>query len=69
MIKEFRDFIAKGNVDEMPDFAAKDPNNLLLLKADGTFHEAGLAMIKAQGGIFGWVSQSAQAVSALGGAA
>ncbi|MFC6791570.1 cysteine hydrolase family protein [Methylobacterium komagatae] len=33
------------------------------------FHEAGLAMIKAQGGIFGWVSQSAQAVSALGGAA
>lgn len=33
------------------------------------FHEAGLAMIKAQGGIFGWVSHSAQAVSALGGAA
>ena len=35
-------FIAKGNVDEMPDFAAQDPNNLLLLKADGTFQEAGL---------------------------
>ncbi|MGC5779761.1 cysteine hydrolase family protein [Methylobacterium sp. NFXW15] len=33
------------------------------------FHEAGLAMIKAQGGIFGWVSHSAQAISALGGAA
>ena len=35
-------FIAKGNVDEMPDFAAQDPNNLLLLKDDGTFREAGL---------------------------
>ncbi|MCJ2014709.1 cysteine hydrolase family protein [Methylobacterium sp. J-076] len=33
------------------------------------FHEAGLAMIKAQGGIFGWVAQSAAAVSALGGGA
>nr|WP_246849729.1 CRTAC1 family protein [Rubellimicrobium arenae] len=35
-------FIAKGNVDQMPDFAAEDPNNLLLLQADGTFREAGL---------------------------
>lgn len=35
-------FIAKGNVAEMPDFAAQDPNNLLLLRADGTFREAGL---------------------------
>ena len=35
-------FIAKGNVDQMPDFAAKDPNNLLLLREDGTFLEAGL---------------------------
>ncbi|EYD76690.1 Integrins alpha chain:ASPIC/UnbV [Rubellimicrobium mesophilum DSM 19309] len=35
-------FIAKGNVDEMPDFAAQDPNNLLLLCDDGTFREAGL---------------------------
>ncbi len=34
-------FIAKGNVDEMPDFAAADPNNLLLQRADGTFMEAG----------------------------
>ena len=32
------------------------------------FHEAGLAMIKAQGGIFGWVSNSAAALSALDGA-
>ena len=32
-------FIAKGNVDRMPDFAAKDPNNLLLQGADGTFAE------------------------------
>ena len=34
-------FVAKGNVDEMPDFAAKDPNNLLLQAWDGTFQEAG----------------------------
>ena len=29
------------------------------------FHEAGLAMIKAQGGIFGWVSASKAALAAL----
>jgi hypothetical protein len=34
-------FVAKGNVAEMPDFAAQDPNNLLLQTADGTFVEAG----------------------------
>jgi hypothetical protein len=34
-------FIAKGNVDRMPDFAQKDPNNLLMQKEDGTFEEAG----------------------------
>ncbi|TNC51227.1 VCBS repeat-containing protein [Rubellimicrobium rubrum] len=34
-------FIAKGNVAEMPDFAARDPNNLLLLREDGTFLEVG----------------------------
>jgi len=34
-------FVAKGNVDAMPDFAQKDPNNLLLQTADGTFTEAG----------------------------
>lgn len=34
-------FVAKGNVDQMPDFAAKDPNNLLLAVGDGTFTEAG----------------------------
>ena len=34
-------FIAKGNVDAMPDFAIEDPNNLLLQRADGTFMEAG----------------------------
>ena len=33
-------FIAKGNVAEMPDFAMKDPNNLLLQGADGKFIEA-----------------------------
>jgi hypothetical protein len=36
-------FIAKGNVAEMPDFAVKDPNNLLLQMHDGRFHEAGEA--------------------------
>jgi nicotinamidase-related amidase len=30
------------------------------------FHEAGLRMIKAQGGIFGWVSDSKRVVAALG---
>ena len=34
-------FVAKGNVDQMPDFAQKDPNNLLLAVGDGTFVEAG----------------------------
>jgi hypothetical protein len=33
-------FIAKGNVAEMPDFAAQDPNNLLLQTEAGTFLEA-----------------------------
>lgn len=32
-------FIAKGNVDQMPSNASKDPNNLLMQGADGTFHE------------------------------
>ncbi len=34
-------FIAKGNVDRMPDFAQKDPNNLLLQQPGGTFKEVG----------------------------
>lgn len=34
-------FIAKGNVEEMPDFAAFDPDNLLLGTFDGKFVEAG----------------------------
>ena len=34
-------FVAKGNVDAMPDFAIEDPNNLLLQRTDGTFLEAG----------------------------
>ena len=33
-------FISKGNVDSEPDFAANDPNNLLLGRADGTFAES-----------------------------
>ncbi len=48
-------FIAKGNVDKMPDFAAKDPSNLLLQNADGTFAEVGdksgmLSFSQARGG-------------------
>jgi hypothetical protein len=32
-------FISKGNVKQQPDFATKDPSNLLLGQADGTFVE------------------------------
>ena len=32
-------FITKGNVTEMPDYARRDPSNLLLGQADGTFLE------------------------------
>ena len=34
-------FISKGNVEAMPEFAAYDPDNLLLGQWDGTFVEAG----------------------------
>lgn len=34
-------FIAKGNVAKMPDFAEKDPNNLLVQGVDGKFIEMG----------------------------
>ncbi|HEU4672866.1 MAG TPA: VCBS repeat-containing protein, partial [Candidatus Limnocylindrales bacterium] len=33
-------FIAKGNVDTQPDFATRDPSDLLLQRPDGTFEEA-----------------------------
>ena len=33
-------FIAKGNVNVMPDYAQKDPSNLLLGQPDGTFADA-----------------------------
>lgn len=36
-------FIAKGNVEAMPDFAAFDPDNLLIRQWTGRFVEAGLA--------------------------
>lgn len=47
-------FIAKGNVDQMPGMATRDPNNLLIQQADGTFAEvaadAGVAtMERARG--------------------
>ena len=34
-------FIAKGNVEQMPDFAANDPDNLLIGQWDGGFAEGG----------------------------
>jgi hypothetical protein len=34
-------FVAKGNVSQMPDFAQKDPNNLLLQLPEGKFLEVG----------------------------
>lgn len=34
-------FIAKGNVDQMPSNAMRDPNNLLMQGADGVFVEQG----------------------------
>jgi len=34
-------FITKGNVEQMPDFTSNDPDNLLLGKHQGGFHEAG----------------------------
>ena len=36
-------FIAKGNVEAMVDFAARDPNNLLIGQPDGTFVEGAAA--------------------------
>jgi len=33
-------FVAKGNVDSMAEYAARDPSNLLLGRADETFEEA-----------------------------
>jgi hypothetical protein len=48
-------FVAKGNVAEMPDFAEKDPNNLLVQGEDGKFIEMGdkagvASMAKGRGG-------------------
>ena len=48
-------FIAKGNVSSMPNFALKDPNNLLLGLEDGSFQEAAhhaglLSVYKGRGG-------------------
>ncbi|KUP94918.1 CRTAC1 family protein [Tritonibacter horizontis] len=34
-------FVTKGNVEQMPDAALKDPNNLMLQQADGRFVEIG----------------------------
>jgi hypothetical protein len=34
-------FVAKGNVEAMPDYAMRDPSNLLIGQADGTYVEGG----------------------------
>ena len=36
-------FIAKGNVDQMPGMATRDPNNLLMQSDDGFFHEVAVS--------------------------
>ncbi len=36
-------FVAKGNVNEMPDFAQKDPNNLLIQQENGSFVDQGVS--------------------------
>jgi enediyne biosynthesis protein E4 len=59
-------WVAKGNVWDMPDFAAADPNNLLVQLPDGRFEEraatAGVASMKTgRGGVLadfnldGWI--------------
>lgn len=35
-------FVAKGNVEQMPDMAMRDPNNLLIQQPDGSFVERGM---------------------------
>jgi enediyne biosynthesis protein E4 len=35
-------FVSKGNVEAQADYAARDPNNLLMERDDGTFVEGGL---------------------------
>jgi hypothetical protein len=36
-------FVSKGNVEAQPDYASRDPSNLLLGQPDGTFVESGQA--------------------------
>lgn len=49
-------FVAKGNVEQMPDAAMRDPNSLLLQDTTGQFHEAAAAagiasMARARGAV------------------
>lgn len=49
-------FVAKGNVEAMPEFANEDPNNLLLGRPDGTFLEVAeaagvLSMVRGRGAL------------------
>ena len=53
-------FVAKGNVDAMPDFASRDPNNLFLGRRDGSFEEAA-----ATAGVLDFARSRGAAVSDL----
>jgi enediyne biosynthesis protein E4 len=53
-------FVAKGNVEAMPEFAARDPNSLLLGQPDGTFVESAPAA-----GIVGFERSRGAAVADL----
>lgn len=49
-------FIAKGNVEAMPEFAQEDPNNLFLGQLDGSFREVAeeagvLSFLRARGAL------------------
>lgn len=55
-------FITKGNVEAEPGYAVKDPNNLLLGRADGTFVESA-----EEAGIIGYQRSRGAAVVDLDG--
>ncbi|WP_421724984.1 CRTAC1 family protein [Bauldia sp.] len=58
-------FVAKGNVEQMPDMAMRDPNNLLIQQPDGSFVEHGLeagiaSFARARGGALADLNRDGQ---------
>ena len=53
-------FVTKGNVEEQPEYAAEDPNNLMLGRSDGTFVESA-----AQAGLVDFARSRGAAVTDL----